>query len=210
MTTATRGSTPDERALEQQAKLVAQTFMLFGKAIKNIGIYLHNTARHVEFLEPVVASIRAYGEAYGPMVVTVDSGGFTFAKKVVFDESFQNDSISYKFYREGVRRLVFRPEIEMEEFQTFTRICMANFSSGEHYGKDALSLLWEAELQNIEYAVVDSFSIDGMDDEEVEVAFFYIRTAGTASVKYDPLAHAPEAFDKRFYGDDRVKDLENP
>ena len=169
MTTATRGSTPDERALEQQAKLVAQTFMLFGKAIKNIGIYLHNTARHVEFLEPVVASIRAYGEAYGPMVVTVDSGGFTFAKKVVFDESFQNDSISYKFYREGVRRLVFRPEIEMEEFQTFTRICMANFSSGEHYGKDALSLLWEAELQNIEYAVVDSFSIDGVDDEEVEV-----------------------------------------
>ncbi len=169
MSTATQPAGPDERTLAKQTQMVAQTFALFGKAIKNIGIYLHNTARHVEFLEPVVASVRAYGEAFGPMVVTVDSAGFTFNKQVVFDESFQNDSISYKFYREGVRRLIFRPEIELEEFQVFAKICMANFRSGEYFGKDALSLLWEAELQNIEYAVVDSFSIDGVSEEEVEV-----------------------------------------
>ncbi|MDF1563403.1 MAG: HEAT repeat domain-containing protein [Deltaproteobacteria bacterium] len=159
----------DEATLKAKTRAVHEAYSQIAKGIKNIGIYMHNTARHPEYLEPALEAIHRYGEAYGPMVVSVEASGFIFNKQHVFSETFQNESIPYKFYREGVRRLIFRPTLTMPEFQAWIQICMANLNSADYLGKNALSLMWESQFEDIEYVVVDSFKIDDMEEDDVEI-----------------------------------------
>jgi len=160
---------PDEKTLDAQLRGVRDAMAMLAKGIKNIGIYQHNTTKHPEYLQPALNAIRNYGEQFGPLVVSVEASGFTFQKQHVFSETFQNDSISYKFYGEGVRRLVFRPTLDHEELIAFVKICMTNFRAGEYFGKNALALMWEYEFQDIEYVVVEGFHIDDMEEEDVEI-----------------------------------------
>jgi hypothetical protein len=150
-------------------KAAEEVFSHLGKAIKNIGIYAHNTSRFAEFIERPHAAICAYTDAYGPLSVKVETTAFMYGGKAVFTESVGNDAIPYRFYRDGIRHIVFRPELEADELQRFALICMANLKSAENLGKDMMALMWEAGFENIEYVAVEGFSMDDMSDEEVEV-----------------------------------------
>lgn len=157
----------DDATQKAQTKAAADCFMHLGKAIKNVGLYLHNTARHPEIVAPAAQAFAAYTEAYGPLGVRVEADGFYVEKTLVFAEDFANEAIAYKFYRDGIRQLVFRPGLDVPELKHFVDICMT--SSRSRHARDVLGLLWEAELEDIEYVVVDGFAIEGMDDDEVEI-----------------------------------------
>ncbi|MFW5878252.1 MAG: HEAT repeat domain-containing protein, partial [Myxococcota bacterium] len=72
-------------------------------------------------------------------------------------------------FRDGIRHIIFRPELTPDELLRFVLICMADLRSGENLGKDMMALMWEAGFESIEYIAVEGFSIDDMSDEEVEV-----------------------------------------
>ncbi len=136
------------------------------KGIKNIGIYRHNTAKYPEFLQKALESLGRFTETHGPLSLRVESECFSLYKEPVFQAESAQDNLPYKFYRDGIRQLIFRPELTSEELVKFVLIALSDPQRG---GEDILAQLWKANLEHIEYVVVEGFSIGEMSEEQVQV-----------------------------------------
>jgi len=138
------------------------TFHLL-KGIKQIGMYRHNEARFPEFLSKALESITSYSEKFGPLSVKVEQQNLMLHGEMLFTE---DTPLPYKFYRDGIRQLIFRPGLQVEELVTFTMIAL---SEPERGAEDVLAQLWRASMEHVEYVVVEGFSMEGASEEEVQV-----------------------------------------
>ncbi|ATB32992.1 HEAT repeat domain-containing protein [Melittangium boletus] len=133
------------------------------KGIKQIGMYRHNEAKFPEFLGRTHEALRAHTEKHGPLYIKVEQQNFMFQGEPLFTE---DTPLPYKFFRDGIRQLILRPDLSLDELVTFTLIAL---SEPERGAEDVLSQLWRSGLENLEYVVVEGFRMDEVSDEEVEV-----------------------------------------
>ncbi|MBI3183860.1 MAG: HEAT repeat domain-containing protein [Myxococcales bacterium] len=153
-----------EDPVNRQKVELAKTFTFhLLKGIKQIGMYRHNEARFPEFLQKSLDALTEYTTAYGPLIITVEAQNFHHIGQALFSE---DSPLPYKFYRDGIRRLVFRPELSMDELVTFTLIAI---SDPERGAEDVNAQLWKAGLDHIEYILVEGFKMDEFSEEEVQV-----------------------------------------
>ncbi len=138
------------------------TFQLL-KGIKQIGMYRHNEAKYPEFLGPALKAVTEYTEKHGPLSLKVEQQNFMLHNEALFSE---DTPLSYKFFRDGIRQLIFRPGMTLQEMVTFTLIAL---SEPERGADDVLAQLWKASMEHVEYVVVEGFTMDGASDEEVAV-----------------------------------------
>ncbi|WP_375758474.1 HEAT repeat domain-containing protein [Corallococcus exercitus] len=151
---------PEVREKVELAKTFA--FHLL-KGIKQIGMYRHNEARFPEFLAKAQEAISAYTEKFGPLSLKVEQQNFTLHGEPLFSEE---SPLPYKFFRDGIRQLIFRPGLPLEELVTLTLIAL---SEPERGADDVLAQLWRAGMQQVEYVVVEGFSMEGANEDEVQV-----------------------------------------
>lgn len=133
------------------------------KGIKQIGMYRHNDARFPEFLAKAHEAITQYTDKHGALSLKVDPQNLLLFGQTLFSE---DNPLPYKFYKDGIRQLIFRPLLPVEELVTFTLIAVSDTDRG---GEDALAQLWRSGLEHIEYVVVEGFKMEEVSDEEVEV-----------------------------------------
>jgi hypothetical protein len=152
---------------ENKEKLeVAKEFTFhLAKGIKNIGIYKHNTSKYPEYLQKAFEALTKFVDKHGPMSLKVEAECFSMLKQPVFEATEGGDNLPYKFYRDGIRHLIFRPEVTADELLRFVLIALSDPNRGE----DILSQLWKAGFEHIEYVVVEGFTVGEMGEEEVQV-----------------------------------------
>ena len=132
------------------------------KGIKQIGMYRHNEAKFPAFLEKAHEAIGQYTDAYGALSMKVDPQNFLLYQQPLFSDE---NALPYRFFKDGIRQIIFRPGLTVDELVKFTLIALSDERSGE----DVLNQLWRSALENIEYVVVEGFTMDDVSDEEVEV-----------------------------------------
>ncbi|RKH41929.1 HEAT repeat domain-containing protein [Corallococcus sicarius] len=154
-----------EQSPEVREKVeLARTFAFhLLKGIKQIGMYRHNEARFPEFLAKAQEAISAYTEKFGPLSLKVEQQNFMLHNEPLFSEE---SALPYKFFRDGIRQLIFRPGLPLEELVTLTLIAL---SEPERGAEDVLAQLWRAGMQQVEYVVVEGFSMEGASEDEVQV-----------------------------------------
>jgi hypothetical protein len=133
------------------------------KGIKQIGMYRHNEAKFPEFLAKALEAVEAYAEKHGPLSLKVEQQNFLLHGEALFSE---DTPLPYKFFRDGIRQLIFRPGMTIEELVSFTMIAL---SEPERGADDVLAQLWRANMEHIEYVVVEGFTMEGSSEEEVQV-----------------------------------------
>jgi hypothetical protein len=133
------------------------------KGIKQIGMYRHNEARFPEFLSRAREALAAYTGRHGPLSLKVEQQNFMLHGEPLLSE---DTPLPYKFYRDGIRQLIFRPGLALTELVTFTLIAL---SEPERGAEDVLAQLWRAGLEHLEYVVVEGFMMDEVSEQEVEV-----------------------------------------
>lgn len=138
------------------------TFHLL-KGIKQIGMYRHNEARFPEFLTKAQEALEEYTDKHGPLSLKVEQQNLMLHGEPLFSE---DTALPYKFFRDGIRQLIFRPGVTVEELVTFTMIAL---SEPERGAEDVLAQLWRAGLEHLEYVVVEGFKMDEVSEQEVEV-----------------------------------------
>ncbi len=138
------------------------TFQLL-KGIKQIGMYRHNESKYPEFLAPALKAITEYTDAHGPLSLRVEQQNFVLHNEPLFSE---DTPLPYKFFRDGIRQLIFRPGLTLPEMVTFTLIAL---SEPERGADDVLAQLWKASMEHVEYVVVEGFTMDGTSEEQVAV-----------------------------------------
>ncbi|QRK06910.1 HEAT repeat domain-containing protein [Archangium violaceum] len=160
--TAAQESGMDPSVQEKVESARNFTFHLL-KGIKQIGMYRHNEARFPEFLGRAHEALAAYTDKYGPLSLRVEQQNFTLHGEAVFSE---DTPLPYKFYRDGIRQLIFRPGLTLEEMVSLTLISLSEPDRG---AEDVLAQLWRAGLEHLEYVVVEGFKMDEVSEQEVEV-----------------------------------------
>jgi len=133
------------------------------KGIKQIGMYRHNEAKFPDFLGRTHEALHSHTEKYGPLYIKVEQQNFMFQGESLFTE---DTPLPYKFFRDGIRQLILRAGLSIDELVTFTLIAL---SEPERGAEDVLSQLWRSGLENLEYVVVEGFRMDEVSEEEVEV-----------------------------------------
>ena len=153
---------------EEVARRVAEMKEFFDqwqRSVKTIGIYRHNTSHYGEYLERTYRLMAGMLEKYGSIALKVEQLGFKYLDVVVYEDEPTEQNFAHKFYRDGVRILIFRAGLTAQELLNFVLICLTNFNSSEMLHEDMVSLLWKTEFDNIEYVVIETFAV-GVETEE--------------------------------------------
>lgn len=168
---------PVNRDKVESAKIIANQLL---KGIKQIAMYRHAESKFPEFMEKAHAAFTQYLETFGPLALKVEQQNFQMYQQDLFDEP---TPMAFKFFRDGIRNLIFRPGLSVQELVTFTLI--AN-SDPERGADDVLAQLWKAALEHLEYVVVEGFKMDELSEAEVQVevdqivSFLYARLRTTS------------------------------
>jgi hypothetical protein len=163
---------PTNRDKVEAAKAIV--FQLL-KGIKQIAMYRHAEGKFGEFMEKAHQAFTQYLETYGPLAIKVEAQNFQMFQQDLFEEP---TPMAFKFYRDGIRNLIFRPGLTSDELVTFTLIAT---SEPERGADDVIAQLWKASLEHLEYVVVEGFRMDEFSEEEVQVevdqivSFLYSR-----------------------------------
>lgn len=163
---------PTNRDKVEAAKVIV--FQLL-KGIKQIAMYRHAEGKFGEFMEKAHQAFTQYLETYGPLALKVEAQNFQMFQQDLFEEP---TPMAFKFYRDGIRNMIFRPGLTIDELVTFTLIAT---SEPERGADDVIAQLWKASLEHLEYVVVEGFKMDEFSEEEVQVevdqivSFLYSR-----------------------------------
>ncbi len=179
--------------LAPQVAAASDVFREVQKALKQIALYRHNTGQYGEYAERSFKLMAAFLEQYENLPLRVEQLGFKLHGEWVYQEDASEMNLAHKFYRDGVRILVFRRGLTHQELLNFVVILMTNIRAREYQYEDMVSLMWKAEFQYLEYVVVDSVAVGGESEEEaraeVDKIVNYLYKKLTSSTK-DTLSFA--------------------
>ncbi len=151
---------PKNRKQLEDAKSVAYHVL---KAMKTIGFYRHAEAKFVEFVTKAHTAMTEYLAKYNLLTLKVELTNFTMFKQDLFAE---DSAMPFKFYKDGIRQLTFRPGFTVEEMVSFTLIALTDPDRG---AEDLNAQLWRAQMPHFEYIMVEGFRMDEFSEEEVQV-----------------------------------------
>ncbi len=155
----------DEQAATDDAK---NFFFLLLKGIKNIGIYRHAENRYIEFIQPAHAALDAFLAEHQVLPLKIGPYSLEYKKHPVYEDQ-DKENLTYRFYRDGLRYLVFREGIPVEELLRFVLLSVNSVSDEALFQEDMITRLWKEEFQFIEHVVVEGFGFGELSEEEVEV-----------------------------------------
>jgi len=157
-----------EEAIADRVKRAGLFVDQFLRALKNIGIYRHNVAHYKEYLERPYQLLTDFLRQYETLAMRVEPLGFKYFDSMIYQEDASEQNIAHKFYRDGVRILIFRNGVEEEELLQFALLCMTNFHSAEFMFEDMVSLMWKASFAHIEYVIIESFAVGTESQQEAK------------------------------------------
>ena len=155
----------DDPQNRRKLELTAEFVQTLQRAIKSIGLYRHATSKFMEFMERPHQALSQIVDELGAVSFKVETQAFTLFSQPLWSAD-TGENVPYKFYRDGVRALIFRPGITTEELLKFTLIAISDSKKGD---EDILSQLWTASFEHIEYILVEGFTVGEMSEEEVQI-----------------------------------------
>lgn len=143
------------------------------KGLKNIQLYRHNTDRYGEYLEPFVKGIQDFLARHNMLSVKLDATAYKLGQYVIFEDDSRESNLVYPLWQAGIRLLIFKNGITADEILKFFLLCFsASDAERKNRGEDIITQLWKAELECIEYVVVEGFKVladEELEDVEVEI-----------------------------------------
>lgn len=150
------------------AQQASEAFRLLLKGIKNIGIYRHAENRFAEFLQPAHEALVAFLEEYEILPLKLLPYTLEYKKQVIYEDQ-DKENLTYKFYRDGMRFLMFRRGLPIDELLRFVMVAVASITDKQLFNEDTITRLWKESFSSIEWVVVEGFGFGDMSEEEVEI-----------------------------------------
>ena len=165
-----RSNVPPSGDVEDQrdAAEAVRAFQLLLKGIKNIGIYRHAESRFPEYLKPAHDAFTAILEEKRILPLKVGPYSLEYKKHVIYKDE-DKENLTYKFYRDGLRYLIFRRGLPLEELLRFVMLAISRFSDAALFHEDMITRLWKEDLVSIEHVVVEGLGFGDLTEEQVEI-----------------------------------------
>ena len=160
---------PDD-GKEKQAADAKGVFDKLRRSMKQIALYRHNVDRYGEYLEPFTAAMRDLLDKHPLFAMKLDAMAYKVGPHVVFEDDSREGNLIFPLWSAGVRMLMFKQGVTAEELLKFFLVCMGAGDAEKKGREDIITNLWKAELEHIEYVVVEGFKALPDDDlKKVEI-----------------------------------------
>lgn len=121
------------------------------------------------FLEDVRAKFEHFLATHGEMRLEVRPWDIVLAGEVVYSDKDRERSLAFRLYRDGVRRLVIRPELEWNELIVLIGILSVRYKGVRTQEDDVVTLLWRADFKHIEIGAVEGLVASEDNDSDMQV-----------------------------------------
>lgn len=152
-----RQATPEavgEEAPPFAPSLVEGLLQLFGKAVRAQQLYLPNNPMYQRAIDQLRAGFEAVWRETSELSLLVMETEFRWEGIPVAQEASRSDSLSWVFFKDGIRTLTFTPGFEGEEMVRLLEMVQRARRGGTE-DDDLLTLLWEEDFVNLRYRFVD-------------------------------------------------------
>lgn len=152
------GGTPqgkDANAALRALSRAARAFSLYDSKNVIIRRFLQ------EYRESMDAALKAHGE----LTFTVRPWELLLGTEVVYKDMDRERSLSFRLFRDGVRKLVIRPGLGWEECVRLLEILSVRFSGVRQQEDDIVTLLRKASFEKIGFTAAEGFT-PGEDNPE--------------------------------------------
>jgi len=128
----------------------ARSFLLYDPSNEAI--------RH--FLEKLRSSADSYFNVYGDLDLEVRPFELATAGEVIYLDRDRERSLAFRLFRDGVRRVLLRPEVNWPELLKFLEIMSIRYTGVRQTEDDLVVLLWRAGFRHIEVEAVEGLEAD--------------------------------------------------
>jgi HEAT repeat protein len=136
---------------------VKELFVLMGKALRAVQLYDENNPVYQRFVSSLKQAFTNLWTSIDDLPVTVEEDRFRLIGEEVYRAQSRTESISFLFFKDGVREITFLPGIEGEELERFLGV-LQTARHARSDGDDLLTILWEADLDHLQYHFIDLLS----------------------------------------------------
>lgn len=153
--------------------LVEEVLRLFARALRAHQLYLHNNPTYLRSLESVKNAFAPVWAHTDELTLEVTDTQLKWEGHVVVNEPDKtSDALPWVLYKDGIRELQLRREVEQNELVTLLQI-IARVRKASPDEDDLLTLLWEQEFSFVRYRYVDvsmesAAPLEASDDAQKE------------------------------------------
>ena len=140
---------------------VRELFVILGKALRAYQLYDENNPVYKRFVTSLREAFEALWLEIEGLNVSVEEDRFSLAGEEVYRAESRADSLSFLFYKDGVRDVTFLPGIEGQELERLLSLLQKAKTLKATEGDDLLTILWEEDLEFFKYYYVDQLA-DGV------------------------------------------------
>ncbi len=140
----------DAVELESVKRLV----QLLGSTLKSLLLYPSNNPIPEEFKRKLYAGFGEFLDKYDELKLEVNSRRFLYRETPVYEEGEKEEGLVRKLHADGIRELAFLKGLESEELDGFLDVMEESLKQRD-LDEDLVTMLWEKDLNNVKYLVVD-------------------------------------------------------
>ncbi len=152
-----------------------------------------------ESVAEVARLLRNAAGEHGDLELVISTNRITLGDDAVYKSDARDTNLAFELFRQGLRRLVFKPGVADDEVDVFVRR-FADSRDLEKVDEDFVSQLWRASMPGIQYVALDGFTERlFMADEEFTSSFRGIVDdlyPGLVEMADDDVADAPQTRDR--------------
>jgi hypothetical protein len=148
------GDQPAEGLSARQQRMAALLTRLAGTARSFLLYDPRNEAIH-RFLSLLLDAFVAALDEEGPLTFEVRPFEMVFEGDTVYLNRDRERSLAFRLYRDGVRRLGFRPGFGWEELAGLLEILSIRYTGIQQREDDVVTLLWRAAFRYVEFVAVE-------------------------------------------------------
>ena len=204
------GSSFDEEDADEEAvgtsdagRAASDALVSLGRAARSYLLYEPDNEAIRNFLDDMRSRFDAYLQTYGPLKLHIRPWEMVLGSEVVYLNRDRERSLSFRLFRDGVRRIAIDPDVAWDEITQFLGILSIRYVGVRQQEDDIVTLLWKAGFKHIEVDSVEGFVPEDDETEFVDEALLSEMSeagddggGGAGGVGMGMLAGAaPEGFD---------------
>ncbi len=130
---------------------VEELLSLIGKGLRAVQLYLPNNPVYQRAIENVRVACRKIWQATDDLVLDVQETDLRWESSVVYSHDQKNESIAWTLFKDGVRSVTLRPNVEEVELVRFMQVLHQARTLQADAPDDLLTLLWQEDFQCLSY-----------------------------------------------------------
>jgi hypothetical protein len=146
---------------------VEELLSLIGKGLRAVQLYLPNNPVYQRAIENVRVACRKIWQVTDDLVLDVQETDLRWESAVVYSHDQKNESIAWTLFKDGVRSVTLRPNVEETELVRFMQVLHQARTLAADAPDDLLTLLWQEDFQCLSYTFRE-LSLDAGSPIETE------------------------------------------